>query len=252
MKGKILLGIGVLVAAVVGIGAYIFTTLDDQTEAKVVDVVADFRADAGPDLPARAGLPKQGVYRYAVTGREKITRGVAIERTLPTAAPALVRHRPDGYEIETRYSDQHIEMSRYAIEPDGAYVTFAVTTIAAGPIKTVRERAWSPKLLRMPPASDAATDTWGGDFTAGDLKLSVKSRRLPNESITVGATAVPVQVVESVQAITGEYTGDRTETFWYAPKLGVIVRYKIDSSLKGPTDLDFSADQLLQSLEPEV
>ncbi len=252
MKRKILIGIGVLLAAAVGIGVFIFTTLDNQTAANVGDVVADFRASRQPDQPARAGLPKQGVYRYAVTGREKITRGLTIRRTLPAAAPALVRHRPDGFEIETRYSDQHIEMSRYALAPDGAYVTFAVTTIEAGPIKTVRQRSWSPKLLRLPAAGGDVTQTWGGDFTAGDLKLNVTSRRLPNEQMVVGGTPVPVQVAESVQTITGEYSGDRTETFWYAPKLGLIVRYKIASSLKGPTDLDFDADQTLQSLEPEM
>ena len=104
----------------------------------------------------------------------------------------------------------------------------------------------------MPSVAGAATKSWGGDFTAGDLKLHVTSRLLPNETITVGGTAVAVQVAESLQTITGEYSGDRTETFWYSPKLGVIVRYKIASSLKGPTNLDFNADQTLQSLEPEV
>ena len=252
MKRRVLIGIGVLLAAAIGIGAFIFTTLDNQTAAKVGDVVAEFRASRQADQPARAGLPKQGVYRYAVTGREKITRGLTIRRTLPAAATALVRHRPNGFEIETRYSDQHIEMARYTLEADGAYVTFAVTTIAAGPIKTVRERSWAPKLLRLPSVAGARTKTWGGNFTAGDLKLNVKSRLLPNETITVGGSPVAVQVAESVQAITGEYSGDRTETFWYSPTLGVIVRYKIASSLKGPTDLDFNADQTLQSLEPEV
>lgn len=252
MKRKVLIGSGVFVAAAVGLGAWYYTTLNDQTAAEVVDVVAEFRASASPDQPARAGLPKQGVYRYAVTGTETITRGLTIDRILPTAAPALVRHRPDGFEIETRYSDKHIEMSRYAIAPDGAYVTFAVTTIEAGPVKTVRERSWSPRLLRMPSVAGAATKSWGGDFTAGDLKLHVTSRLLPNETITVGGTAVAVQVAESLQTITGGYSGDRTETFWYSPKLGVIVRYKIASSLKGPTNLDFNADQTLQSLEPEV
>ena len=183
-------------------------------------------------------------------GNEKITRGITIERDLPAAAPSLVRHRPGGFEIETRFSEQHIEMAQYSLDKDGAYVTFAVTTLEAGPTKTVRERAWSPKLLRLPVADGAKE--WGGDFTAGDLTLNVKSRQLPTETVTVGGESVEVQVVETVQKITGEFSGDRTETFWYSPKTGVIVRYKITSSLKGPTDLDFNADQTLVSLTPEV
>lgn len=253
MKKKVLIGTGVVLAILIGVGAFIFTTLDDSTEASVGDVVSEFRASAKPDAAPRDGLPKQGVYRYAVTGKERIKSGITINRDLPVAAPSLVRHVEGGYEVETRFSDQHVELSHYALGPDGASVTFAVTTISAGPIKTVRERSWSPTLLRMPSAATAKTQpTWGGDFTAGDLKLKVTSRMLPSETIDVGGTPVPVQVAEFVQAITGEYSGDRTETFWYSPKLGLIVRYKITSSIKGPTDLDFDADQTLLSVEPEV
>ena len=61
MKRKVLIGSGVFVATVVGLGAWYYTTLNDQTAAKVVDVVAEFRASASPDQPARAGLPKQGM-----------------------------------------------------------------------------------------------------------------------------------------------------------------------------------------------
>ena len=253
MKRKILIGTGVVVAILIAVGVFIFTTLDDSTEASVGDVVGDFRAAAQPDSPARDGLPKQGVYRYNVVGKERIKSAITVNRDLPLTAPSLVRHTDGGFEVETRFSDQHVELSRYALEPDGAYVTFAVTTISAGPIKTVRERSWSPRLLRMPSAAGAKSNaTWGGDFTAGDLKLNVTSRMLPPETIDVGGTPVAVQVAESVQVITGEYSGDRTETFWYSPKLGLIVRYKITSSIKGPTDLDFEADQTLVAVDPEV
>jgi hypothetical protein len=253
MKRKIVIATGFVLAILVGVGIFIFTTLDDSTEASVGDVVGEFRSTAKPDAPARDGLPKQGVYRYAVTGKERIKSTITINRDLPAAAPSLVRHTDGGFEVETRFSDQHVELARYSVEPEGAFVTFAVTTIKAGPIKTVRERSWSPKLLRMPSAATAkSAPTWGGDFTAGDLKLKVTSRMLAPETIDVGGTPVPVQVAESVQAITGEYTGDRTETFWFSPTLGVIVRYKITSSITGPTDLDFEADQTLLSTVPEV
>jgi hypothetical protein len=250
MKRKVLIGVWVLVAAIIGVGAYVFTTLDDQDEAKVVDVVAEFRASKQPDQPARDGLPKQGVYRYTVTGKERIKRGMEINRTLPANAVALVRHQSGGYEMETRFSEQHIELARFDLTSRGAYLTRAVTTVVAGPIKTVRDREWKPKLLRFPAAN--AKREWGGDYEAGDLKLNVKARFLPDEKVTVGGTPVDVKVAEFVQDVTGDYTGDRTETFWYSPKMGLIIRYKIVSSLKGPTDIDFSADQALASLEPEV
>ena len=250
MKRKLLVGVGVLLAAAIGVGAYIFTTLDDQDEVAVTSVLDEFRKSKPADQPARDGLPKQGVYSYTVTGREVIKRGVTIDRTLPTSAVALVRHLPNGFEVETRYSEQHIELAKYEFAADGAYLTEAVSTVVAGPIRTVRPRAWQPKLLRFPGAG--AKKEWGGDFTAGDLKLNVKARFLPDETFQVGGTPVEVKVVEFVQSITGDFTGDRTETFWYAPKTGLIVRYKIDSSLKGETDFDFNADQTLEAVDPEV
>ena len=90
MKRRVLTGIGVLLAAAIGVAAFIFTTLDNQTAANVGDVVAEFRASRQPDRPARPGLPKQGVYRYAVTGRETITRGLTIRRTLPAVVRSAV------------------------------------------------------------------------------------------------------------------------------------------------------------------
>ncbi len=254
-RKALLIGIGVITAGALGVGGYLYSTLDNQTEAKASSALDEFRASKTPDGASRAGLPKQGVYRYTVTGNEKIVRAPAIDvsRTFPTEATALIRHRADGYEFETRYSKEHTELSRYELTGEGAYVTYALTKLIVGPIKTDRERTWTPKLLRLPAASKRPTDpTWGGQFTAGDLTLSITNRYLPKETITVGGAPVPVDVIESKQDITGEYTGKRTEKFWFSQELGLIVRYSIASSLKGPTDLDFTADQTLVSTTPEV
>lgn len=253
MKKAVLVTSGVVLAGLVGGALFLYSTLDDQTEEKAATLVDEFRATKQPDAAPQPGLPKQGVYRYTVTGNERIARtGIDVERTFPTEAPAILRHRDGGFEFETRYSKEHTEMARYELQPDGAYVTFAVTNLQVGPLTTKRERSWSPKLLRLPSETGRPKDTWGGDFTAGDLKLQITNRYLPKETIDVGGTPVPVDVIESTQKISGEFSGDRTETFWYSPTLGLIVRYKIASSLKGPTNLDFNADQTLLSIEPEV
>lgn len=249
MKRNVLIGIGVLLAVIVAVGAYIFTTLDDQTASKVDDVLTQFRESAPPEQPARPGLPKQGVYQYTVAGKERIKSTISVDRTLPATATALVRHTAEGYEVETRYSKEHIETSKYRLAEDGSFVTFANTRLEVGPVTTVKERAWTPELLRLPLNKDA---TLGGKFKSGDLDLDIKTRLLPDEKVTVAGTPVDVTVVEHVQDIKGEYTGSRTETFWFSPKLGMIIRYTISSSLKGPVDFDFTADQTLASLDPQV
>lgn len=249
MKRKILIGLAALLVVIVGVGAYIFTTLDDQTVSKVDDVLAQFRESAPPEQPARPGLPKQGVYQYTVTGKERIKSTLTVNRTLPPTATALVRHTPEGYDVETRYSKEHIEISKYRLAEAGSFVTFANTRLEVGPVTTVKERAWSPELLRLPLDTKAPL---GGNFKSGDLDLVIKSRLLPDEKVTVAGTPVDVTVVEHVQDIKGEYTGSRTEKFWFSPKLGMIVRYTITSTLKGPVDFDFTADQTLTSLDPQV
>jgi len=147
---KVFVAILVIAALALAGAAYLFSTLDDQTEASVPDVVAEFRDTKGEER-REPGHPRQGVYRYTVEGDERIRRGpVDVTRTLPTEAVALVRHTPTGFAVDTRYSDEHIELSHYEVRPDGVHVTRAVTTLRVGPIETVKDREWKPELLRFP------------------------------------------------------------------------------------------------------
>jgi hypothetical protein len=131
-------------------------------------------------------------------------------------------------------------------------VTFARTVIGTTGISTTRDREWTPPLLRLPLRPKVGQD-WGGPYTAGDLTLQIENTVLRLETADVGGTTVnDVFVLESKQAVTGEYSGQRTETFWYSPSTGMVVKYTIDSSLDGPTDLDITAEQTLRSLTPQT
>lgn len=247
---KFLIAIIVVAAAAIGGAIWFLSAAKKQTTATVASVVDEFRKAKGPES-TNPTQPKQGVYSYSVTGKEVISRtGVDIDRTLPTTAPTLVYNLPDGgFEMKTEFSKEHVEISRYKVEPDGTHLTFAITTIALGPLEVKKDRAWTPTLLRFPKDAKPGTSTTG-DFTAGDLKLKVVTTILPPEPVKVGGTDVPATVVEFKQDVTGEYTGSRTETFWWG-KDGTLLRYTHDSDLKGPTNLAFKADQTLTSLTPE-
>jgi hypothetical protein len=187
-----------------------------------------------------------------VRGSEQLSRGpVDIDRALPALAPMLVRRVDGGYETDLRYSDSHTELSRYDVRPRGAFVTFARTVVKTPVTTTTRDREWTPNLLRLP-VRPKVGETWGGPFTAGDLQLQIENEVLRKEAVDVGGRPVDAFVIESRQEISGEYTGRRTETFWYAPARGLVVRYAIDSTLDGPTDFDITADQTLRSLAPQT
>jgi hypothetical protein len=93
--------------------------------------------------------------------------------------------------------------------------------------------------------------TWSGDHRSGDLDVRIESRVEREDVVDVAGESVPVVVVRSTQMISGEYDGTRTEHFWYSPADNLVVRYQIDSSVDGPVDLDFTADQRLESLTPQ-
>lgn len=243
----ILLGV---VVVVVGVGIWIYSTLDNQTTAKVSSKVSEFQKLKGPEATG-PGRPAQGVYQYTVVGHEKITRtGVNIDRELPTTAVGLVYNLPSGeWEVKTNFSNQHVEMARYAAKPDGAHLVFARTVLNVGPLTVTKDREWVPSLLRSPANAKAGATTSGTFKAGGELTMQVTTTVLPPVSVDVGGTKVPATVVKFDQVASGEYTGNRTETFWWS-KDGLLLRYTIDSSLKGSTDLDLVADQRLTSLTP--
>lgn len=251
MRNKILAALAAIVVIAAVVVFFVVRSLDDQTQTKAADVMGEFRAAAKPAKDPRPGLPAQGVYEYRVTGKEKIQKALTIERTLPPTAAMIVLHTDAGYDTDTRYSGEHREQARYALGTEGATLTFAITTIAAGPIKTVRDRAWNPVLLRFP-ADGTLPGSVSGDYTAGDLKLKVTATNLPDETVEVDGTPVKAKVYKFAQDVTGEYSGNRTETFWYDPKSALVLRYVIRSSIKGPTNLDFDVDQTLVSLTPRT
>ncbi|HSJ74064.1 MAG TPA: hypothetical protein VK904_07080 [Miltoncostaeaceae bacterium] len=250
-RSYILIGVAVLVVALVVGGVLIWRTLDDTEPVTASDALTEYRESPTPG-EAAPGLPGPGVYEYAVTGSEQLSRGpVDIDRALPAVAPMLVRHQDGGYDTDVRYSDGHTELSRYELRPQGAFVTFARTVVKTPVSTTTRDREWTPNLLRLPIAPKVG-ETWGGPFTAGDLELQIENEVLRRETVDVGGRPVSAFVIESRQDITGEYTGSRTETFWYAPARGLVVRYAIDSTLDGPTDFDIRAEQTLRSLSPRT
>lgn len=249
---KALVIIVALLVVLLGGALWLYSTLDDQTAASVTSVVDEFRELKGPDSDPE-GRPGQGVYEYTVTGNERIKRGsIDVSRTLPSTAVAMVYTLPSGeYEVRTKFSEEHIEVARYDRRAQGTFLTFARTTLRVGPFSSTKERVWSPALIRNP-----ATTTPGpissGSYAAGDsLTMNVTITVQEPENVDVGGTSVPATVVRFDQKASGEFTGDRTETFWWA-KNGLLIRYTISSSLKGSPDLDFFADQRLMSLEPQV
>jgi hypothetical protein len=190
------------------------------------------------------------VYEYAVEGDESLSRGpISVSRDLPDRAPMILRHTDIGYETEIRYSGDHVEWVRYRLAGRGASATWGQTKVGASGFATTRPREWTPAPLRLPFAPEVG-DTWDGDYDSGGLAVRIESEVTREDTVNVGGESVEVIVIESTQAVEGEYSGSRREQFYYSPDTGLVVRYVIESDLEGPVDLRFDADQTLVSTEP--
>jgi hypothetical protein len=242
-----------VVVAVLAIGGFVLFQLASTSSASSVSgAVDELRSENRTERPAEPGLPRQGVYEVTVVGSEALSRGpISVSRDLPTTAPMIVRHTDTGYEVETRYSSDHTEGVGYRLAGPGASAITGTTTVGAAGFKTTRDREWTPAPLRLPLESKVG-DAWAGDYQSGDLDVRIESEVVREDTVDVGGRSVDVVVIESTQTIAGEYTGGRTEQFFYSPEHGLIVRYIIESDLEGPVNLRFDADQTVTSLEPAL
>ncbi|MDH3226401.1 MAG: hypothetical protein OEM67_04840 [Thermoleophilia bacterium] len=246
----IFIGAGAVIIVLIAAVALFLFLASSSSASSISGAIDDLAAEERVARNPEPGLPLQGVYEYAVTGRERLSRGpVSVTRDLPDRAPMIVRHTDIGYETEIRYSGDHFEWVRYRLAGRGASATWGQTRVGATGISTTRPRDWTPAPLRLP-FDPAVGDTWRGDYDSGGLAIRIASEVTREDIVTVAGAPVDVVVVESTQDVQGEYSGSRREQFYYSPDTGLTVRYVIESDLDGPVDLNFEADQTLTSLEP--
>lgn len=243
------IGGGALILIAAGVGILWFL-LQSSGAATIDAAVDDFTADLAAAAEPVDGAPMPGVYMYAVTGDERISRSsLGISRSVSGEAPLIIRSTADGYETELRYSQDHTEWVRYAIGDGGASATWGQSEVKALGIGDRRPREWQPQPLRLP-LDPSVGDAWSGSYKSGTLDVDIASSVLREDVVEIEGQEVPVMVIESTQNITGTYSGGRTEEFWLDPGTDLVVRYKITSGLEGPIDFAITADHTLMSLTP--
>lgn len=245
------IGGGALVLVIVAVGVLWFL-LQSSGAATIETALEDFAADPAAAAEPVDGAPAPGVYTYAVTGDERISRSsLGISRSVAGEAPFIIKTVDGGYETELRYSQDHTEWVRYAVRDDGASATWGQSEVKALGIGELRPREWEPQPLRLPTDPEVG-DAWAGSYKSGTLDVDIASSILREDSVEIEGAQVPVVVIESVQTISGAYSGGRTEEFWLDPETDLVVRYKITSDLEGPIDFSITADHTLTSLTPRT
>ncbi len=195
------------------------------------EALATFNAAASGAVPA--GGPAPGVYRYRAKGSERGGAGpLAISRAVPAEARLVVTPRGAGWEAELSYSRQHVEGARYEVRDGAIRVTWRRTKVTFAGFGRDDRRTVDPPSLVLP-ARAAAGTRWNEDYRTGDISVHAQSRVLRMERVRVDAMTVDTLVVESRSTTTGPHPGTRVETLWWAPALGLPVRWDVDMDIGG-------------------
>lgn len=248
-RRKLAIGVAVMVVALVVGGLVLWRIASHSDPVSLQDVLKRFRAAS--QGAAVDGPPAPGVYAYRLTGREHGGAGpLAVTRDLPSQAVATVTRTPDGWQIQTEYSKQHIEGARYVVRADAIDMVWRRVDVSFAGLGRDDRRDLTGR-YRLIPVAATVGDTWNDRYLAGTLVNRVRTRVVRREEIDVAGTPVPTLVLQSHTETSGTFSGTRDETLWWSPELRVPVRSKLDVVVKGVVGYDSHLDMTLTGLTPE-
>jgi hypothetical protein len=240
----------VLLLAAIGAGIWLWQRAGESTPVSEERALRDFREEGGS--PAAPGIPAAGVYTYRQEGSEEGGIGPAsISRDLPDEARYVVTKADGGYRAELGISQEHVESVTLRVGPRGTREVARRTKVTFLGFGRDDRRALRPPPLRLP-ARLAAGRTWSGAYRAGDLPVTFTSRVLRRDAVEVDGRRWAVWVVRSESETGGVHPGDRTDTWWWSPRLALALRWEIDMHIGGPASLDTRATLQLARTTPAV
>jgi hypothetical protein len=240
----------VLLLAAIGAGVWLWQRAGESTPVSEESALRDFRAEGG--AAAAPGIPAAGVYTYRQDGSEKGGVGPAhISRDLPEEARYVVTKAEGGYRAQLSMSQEHIEGVTVRVGAAGSREVARRTKVTFLGFGRDDRRVLRPAPLWLP-RKLAVGRTWGGSYRAGDLPVTYRSRVLRRDAVEVDGRRWAVWVVRSESTTGGVHPGDRTDTWWWSPRLALPLRWSIDMHIGGPASLDTRATLALAGTVPAV
>jgi hypothetical protein len=182
------------------------------------------------------------VYQIRMSGRESVRFGpVSIcNRSLPSSAALSVSRAqgetPTSYVFDLPISGDHTERHIYRYEGDQMFLDFEGARVTCAGISQTSEISFSPPQLRVRAPLSVGT-TWTGRSGDQDRTESYRATVVRTESISLAGVAVPTFVIETRMDLTGSENGRRFQRWWYAPSMGLPVRWyeEISAERSGAT-----------------
>lgn len=168
--------------------------------------------------PAAEDATKPGDYLYDSTGT--VTVGVTPQPVDGTAT-LTVDPQVGGAQHSVLKGDQGQTEQDVLVREGGSFLTRLQITNAAFD-KTFEP---DPAVLLVPsPATVGKTWSWTAKSTDGKTTVKQSSKIVRSETLTIGGTRVPCQVVQTTLTLTGDITYDGEITSWYSESLHLAVK----------------------------
>jgi hypothetical protein len=198
----------------------------------------------GPTGGAASSLPTPvtGVYQVRMNGSESVHFGpVSIcNRSLPSSGSFAVNRAqgetPTSYVFDFPISDDHTERHIYRYEGDQMFLDFEGARVTCAGVSQTSEVSFSPPELRVAAGLKVGAE-WSGRSGDADRTEAYRASVVRTESVTVAGVAVASFVIETRIDLSGSESGHRFQRWWYAPSLGLPVKWyeEISAARSGAT-----------------
>ena len=115
------------------------------------------------------------------------------------------------------------------------FLDFEGARVTCAGVAQTSEISFSPPELRVSSLKTGAT--WSGKSGDADRTESYRATVIRSESMIVEGISVPTFVIETRMVLSGKETGRRVQRWWYAPSLGLPVKWyeQISAARSGAT-----------------
>jgi hypothetical protein len=247
LRRKILLVAVGLIAVVVVAGVFAWRQLSiGSSPVSVSAALNEFKQAAKGSV---TGPPRPGVYTYALRGNECASvAGLNLCRAFPSHGRMILTRKPGTITIEIDLSQDHLEMSRFDVHPDGLYLAWQRTRIVFG-IPQDDAGSTVPATLAQPAALHLGQH-WTQRFSAGGLPVVTINQVTRQARMTIGGSNVAVYVIDASSKIAGDHPGTETDVTWHAPGSGLDVKLIVHRRIGGTFPYTMDIDATLLSLQP--
>jgi hypothetical protein len=178
--------------------------------------------------------PATGVYTVAVHGSEQAKFGPfsPCHKSFPSRSTIDVHHAagesPTSYDFDWRLypgsPNAHDERHIYSYSKNSVLLTFEQETVTCAGIKQSTAVDYKPAQVRvqLPLSVGASWHNHGGNSARTETGTSNVARK---SAIKVGNTVYPVYEIVTKLSLAGSETGERDQTWWYSPDLGVPLKF---------------------------